>query len=193
MPPRISVNVRDYDPAMKLRTTIAYVTLLAGLAAVDKPAKSQWTTFGSPEGRFEVLMRGEVKQFPVEVENQFGTTTLHMNVATWDETMLVVNWVDYPPDVAQDLPEQLLDDSREAALENLGGKLVSEKPIKLVRHNGREILIEVAKQDRLFRVRVYLVGNRLYQTVLFGPPKAVRSTEAQKYLDSFKLTEAREK
>jgi hypothetical protein len=29
--------------------------------------------------------------------------------------------------------------------------------------------------------------------VLFGPPKAVKSKEAQKYLDSFKLTDAREK
>ena len=177
-----------------MTVTITCVAVLASaILAGDKPRKPQWESFASPEGRFEILMTGEVKQFPVEVENQFGTSTLHMNVATWDETMLVVNWVDYPPDVAQDLPGQLLDDSREAALDNLGGKLVSEKPIKLGRHDGREILIEVAKQDRLFRVRVYLAGNRLYQTVLFGPPKAVKSKEAQKYLDSFKLTDAREK
>ena len=181
---------------MRLPTTIACVTLLASLAAAagaDKPVKSQWTTFGSPEGRFDILMPGEVKQFPVEVENEFGMTVLHMNVATWDQTMLVANWVDYPPDAARDLPERLLDDAREGALENLGGRLVSEKPIKLGRFEGRELLIEVPRQDRLFRARVYLVGNRLYQTVLFGPPKAVRSKEAQRYLDSFKLIEVASK
>ena len=42
-------------------------------------------------------------------------------------------------------------------------------------------------------LRIYLVGNRLFQTVLFGPPKAVKSREAEKYLDSFKLTDARQK
>ena len=43
--------------------------------------------------------------------------------------------------------------------------------------------------DRLFRVRVYLVENRLYQTVVFGPPKFVKSKEAQRYLESFKVRE----
>jgi hypothetical protein len=133
-------------------------------------------------------MPGAVKQFTVEVENAFGLSVLHMNVAAPAvDVMLVANWVDYPPDLAADLPEQLLDDSREGALDNLGGKLVSEKEIKLGKHAGREILIEVAKQDRLFRVRVYLVENRLYQTVVFGPPKFVKSKEAERYLDSFKL------
>ena len=179
---------------MRPCTTIVFVGLLASiLGAADKPPKSNWTTYTSTEGRFEILMPGEVKQFPVEVQNEFGHSVLHMNVATWDQTMVVVNWLDYPPDVAQDLPEQLLDDSREGALDNLGGKLVSETAIKLGRHEGRELLIEVAKQDRLFRARIYLVGNRLYQTVLFGPPKAVKSKQAQQYLDSFKLINPREK
>jgi len=188
---RITVNSREYRVAPpRSGITITCVGLLVCAAvAADKPSKFQWNKFASPEGRFEILMPGEVKQFPVEIENEFGSSVLHMNVGTWDQTMLVVHWVDYPPDVARDLPEQLLDDSREGALDNLGGKLVSEKPIKLGRYEGRELLIEVAKQDRLFRARVYLVGNRLYQTVLFGPPKAVKSKEARRYLDSFKLIE----
>jgi hypothetical protein len=167
---------------------LAFLAFLACAVGADKPAQSKWTTFASPEGRFEILMPGEVKQFTVEVVNDFGPSVLHMNVATAGEgTMLVANWVDYPPELAADLPDQLLDESREGALDNLGGKLVSEREIKLGPHRGREILIEVAKQDRLFRVRVYLVENRLYQTVVFGPPKFVKSKEAGRYLDSFRL------
>lgn len=167
-------------------TSIICLALLLCAAAASDPAK--WTTFASPQGRFEILMPGEVKQFTVDVSNEFGASTLHMNVATLgDGTMLIANWVDYPPELVQELPEQLLDDSRESALDNLGGKLVSEKPIKLGKFEGREILIEVGKVDRLFRVRVYLIENRLYQTIAFGPPKFVKSREAQRYLDSFKL------
>ena len=171
---------------MNRSSRIAVLALLVTfIVGADKP---KWAAFASPEGRFEILMPGEVKQFTVEVENEFGPGVLHMNVATTGEgAMLVANWVDYPPDLAADLPEQLLDGSREGALDNLGGKLISEKEIKLGRHSGREILIEVPKQDRLFRVRVYLVGNRLYQTVVFGPPKFVKSKEAERYLNSFKL------
>ena len=42
---------------------------------------------------------------------------------------------------------------------------------------------------RLFRVRVYLVDQRLYQVVVFGTPEAATSKEADKFLDSFKLKE----
>jgi hypothetical protein len=175
---------------MKRSLRAVSLTLLlcaVGAAQRDPP---KWATFASPEGRFEILMPGEVKQFTVDVDNEFGTSVLHMNVATLpDGTMFVANWVDYPPDAVADFPAQILDDSREGALDNLGGKLVSEKEIKLNNHRGREILIEVAKQDRLFRVRMYLVENRLYQTVVFGPPKLVKSKDAQRYLDSFELTE----
>jgi hypothetical protein len=56
----------------------------------------------------------------------------------------------------------------------LNGKLVSEKDIMLGEHPGCEIFIDLAGGKRLFRARVYLVGQWLYQVVIFGNRVAVR-------------------
>ena len=83
----------------------------------------------------------------------------------------------------------MYDSSRDGAVANMEGKLVSEKNVKLGKHPGREIRINVAEGKRLFRVRVYLVEQRLYQVVVFGTPETATSKDADKFLDSFKLTE----
>jgi len=166
------------------RLAVLCVLLCCCAAAGDKP---KWKSFASVDGRFEVLMPGQVKSFDTDVANDLGPSVLHMNVATAGETMYVANWVDFPRDAVNELPDRMLDDSREGALENLDGELVSEKKIKLGQHPGREIVIKVEKLDRLFHARVYLVENRLYQVLAFGPPDVVKSRESQKFLDSFKL------
>jgi hypothetical protein len=38
-------------------------------------------------------------------------------------------------------------------------------------------------------VRVFLVEQRLYQVVVFGAPEVVTSKEADKFFDSFKVTD----
>ena len=72
-------------------------------------------------------------------------------------------------------------------MENLKGKLLSEKNIKLGDTPGRETQIEVAGGKKLFRARVYLADQRMYQVVVFGTKKAATSKEADRFLDSFKL------
>jgi len=42
---------------------------------------------------------------------------------------------------------------------------------------------------QLFRARVYLIEQRLYQVVVFGTKEAATSKDADKFLDSFKLAE----
>ena len=69
------------------------------------------------------------------------------------------------------------------------GTLASEKDIKLGEYPGREIQIDVANGNRLFRVRAYLVDQRLYQVVILGTKENATSKAADKFLDSFKLAE----
>jgi hypothetical protein len=102
--------------------------------------------------------------------------------------MYGANYCDFPAKIKKVPLKQIFDSSRDGAVGNLEGNLASEKDIKLGKHPGREIQI-VAGGKRLFRARVYLVDQRLYQVVVFGTKEAATSKEADKFLDSFKLAE----
>src|SRR5262249_5697914 len=105
------------------------------------------------------------------------------------KTMYGANYCDFPAEVKKVPLKQVYDSARDGAIANMEGKLTSEKAIKLGEHTGREIRIDVAGGKRLFRARVYLGEQRLYQVVVFGMPEAATSKEADKFLDSFKLAE----
>jgi hypothetical protein len=112
-----------------------------------------------------------------------------MNVIQVGKTMYGANFCDFPAAIKKVPPKQVFDSSRDGAIANLAGKLASEKDIKLGGHPGREIRIEVANGKQLFRVRVYLVDQRLYQVVILGTKEQATSKEADKFLDSFRLAE----
>jgi hypothetical protein len=155
-----------------------------------KPDDGQpdWKEFASKEGRFKLLMPGTPKQYKLDTESDFGKGVLHINTVEAGETMYGTNYCDFPAEVKKAPLKQVYDSSRDGAVANLEGKLASEKDIKLGEYPGREIRIEVAGGKKLFRARVYLVDQRLYQVVVFGTKETATSKEADKFLDSFKLT-----
>jgi hypothetical protein len=132
-------------------------------------------------------MPGTPKQEKAETESDFGKGVLHMNTVQAGRRMYGANYGDFPAAIKKVPIKQVFDSSRNGAVANLKGKLVREKDIKLDKHPGREVQIEVAGGKRLFRARVFLVERRLYQVVVFGTKDAATSKEADRSLDSFKL------
>jgi hypothetical protein len=167
-----------------LQLLLVAVTVLP-VCADDRP---DWKEFTSKEGRFKVLMPGTPKQTKADAESDFGKGVLYMNVAEAGRTMYGANYGDYPAKIKEIPIKQVFDSSRDGAVANLEGKLATEKDIKLGKHPGREIQIEVAGGKQIFRARVYLVEQRLYQVVVFGTKATAASKEADKFLDSFKLS-----
>jgi hypothetical protein len=166
--------------------TLLSTVLATSVRADDSPG---WKEFASKEGQFKVLMPGTPKQKKLDTESDFGKGVLYMNVVESGKTMYAANYCDFPPEIKKAALKQVYDSSRDGAVANMDGKLVSEKEVKLGENAGREIRIDVAEGKRLFRVRVYLIDQRLYQVVVFGTPEATTSKEADKFLDSFKLGE----
>jgi hypothetical protein len=165
---------------------LCFAVVANPIGADDQPA---WKEFASKEGRFKVLMPGTPKQDQAETESDFGKGVLHMNTAQAGKTLYGANYCDFPAEIKKAPLKQVFDSSRDGAVANLEGELAGEKDIKLGEYPGREIQIDVAGGKRLFRVRVYLVDQRLYQVVVFGTKEAATSKEADKFLDSFKLAE----
>ena len=172
---------------MRWSVVLMFVAGGAVTARADDPP--EWKEFISKDGRFTVLMPGTPKQDMAETESDFGKGVLHLNVAQAGPTMYGANYCDFPAAVKKAPLKQVFDSSRDGAVTNLEGKLVSEKDVKLGEYPGREIRIDVAGGKRLFRVRVFLVDQRLYQVVVFGTKDEATSKESDKFLDSFKQAE----
>ena len=95
-------------------------------------------------------------------------------------------------------PEDLLNRARDGALQNVSGKVTSEKPLTMNGHPGKEFSGDGVSpeadssgkhQEATFTARVFWVPPRLYQ-VLYVRPKTTSapSENGQKFLDSFQLT-----
>jgi hypothetical protein len=171
---------------MRWLIVLSFLCFSLGLACADEP--SEWKEFASKEGRFKVLMPTTPKPDDLETQSDFGKGVLHMNSVVINKVFYAANFTDFPAEVKKVPLKQLYDSSRDGAVANLKGKLAKEADIKLGSYTGREIQIDIA-DAKLFRARVYLVDNRLYQIVVMGPKDAAISKEADKFLDSFKLAE----
>ena len=66
-------------------------------------------------------------------------------------------------------------------------KLTSEEKVSLDGNPGRSFSADAGANGRL-KARIYLVKNRLYQVFVGGSQDKVSDADAQKFLDSFKLT-----
>jgi hypothetical protein len=172
-----------------MKTYFVIVCFAIGVSAAFAADAPEWKEFVSKEGRFKVLMPGAPKQDKAETESDFGKGLLHMNVAQAGMAIYGANYVDFPAEVKKAPLKQVYDSSRDGAVANMAGKLASEKDVKLGEYPGREIRIEVGEGKRLFRARVFLIEQRLYQVVVFGAPEVAASKDADKFLDSFKLAE----
>lgn len=95
-----------------------------------------------------------------------------------------VTVADYP-DAVQDLdPKAILDGVRDG-LKGPDGKVVSDDAVKVGGLPGREITIAAGKNR--VRVRLLLVGSRLYQVLVTGSETLATSKAADVFLDSFEL------
>ena len=199
--------VADAKPKSRIARNIAYaagavvvVAILACLAVflirtlsnapTDQPitpTEIEWQEF-TEEGRFSVTVpRALIKTMQKE-ETQIGEIDIHMFTTEYAGIEYGVGYNDYPPDLIGD-PQLRLDGARDGILANVNGKLLSEQPISIDDHPGRELTVEATENSRtiIAKVRIYLVENTLYQVLAVAPKDLSSSPDIAKFMDSFKL------
>ena len=80
----------------------------------------------------------------------------------------------------------MLEAGRDEAL-GKDGKLLSERRITLDSNLGREFDMEKLGGKVFVKVRVYFVVNRIYTLTAVGSSRERVSTNASRFLDSFRL------
>ncbi len=161
------------------------------LAAAAQAGETSLKEFKWEAGKCTVLMPGTPKELPPNkgVGPNGMTVETHMVLLDAGKHVYLLAYTANADllKASDELKKKALDDGRDAAVRNIKGKLTSEKDVKVAGEPGREIQIE-APGLGIYRARLVIIGDRLYQLVVAGPEEIARSKDADKFLDSFKVT-----
>jgi hypothetical protein len=174
---------------MMRRPLVFFLLLIAGWTS---PALAQgpshWKPFTSEKGCFTILFPGT----PLETTKPVVTGDRYLY---WQHFEVVgagwfvnVRYTDLSADVKKAEVEEVLEETTAEALDAVGGKLLAKKKILLDgKHPGRDFLLQLNTVVFLHS-RCSLVGQRLYTVDIQGLRDQVTSPEADRFLDSFRLT-----
>jgi hypothetical protein len=160
----------------------AMAFLLAGTALGDD---NDYTSKG---GKFTVRFPGKVVEKNM---SSAGLTAKGVGYEAKDGSYTVV-YADLPDAAAAALKtpeavETVLETLRDTAVEQLKGKLLDDKKIKLGGVAGMEL--KVALPDgKVMRNQLYLSGTRVYQVMIVGTKDFVAGNESDKFVKSFKIS-----
>ena len=119
-----------------------------------------------------------------------GALVITLYTLTEGNSIYVVSCNDFPTDqVAAANKDRVLDNIGQGAMTNIGATLDNQTSVDLDGHPGRDILghATIGGQNAVVRARVYLVGNRMIQTLVPGVKGQMSDANMQTYLTSLKL------
>jgi hypothetical protein len=167
--------------------------ILLGLALPLAPCAAlaqgpEWKEFVSKPGGFRVLLPGVPKEHKQKMQTPAGSVVLTLFVfePRKGEGTFGVGYSELTGSVKPGTQQKRLEKARDQAVAKAHGKLRNDKYITLQGWAGREFEIEVDGKLRV-RTRMFAVKNRLYQVLAIGPSDWLRSTDATRFLDSFRL------
>ncbi len=166
------------------------LALPLALCAEDKtPAP---VTVKSKEGKFSVTLPDKPAEKTNKVKTDVGELDLHSFLVDQNDRAMVVMYSDYPAgSVGAANADKVLAGCIEGNVKSLKGKLASEEKITTgkAKHVGREIRIEMPDKKGIYRARLFLVGDRLYQVVALGPDDFAKGKAVDAFLNSFAIDE----
>jgi hypothetical protein len=139
----------------------------------------EFSTFKSDTGRFSVDMPGTpkaLKQTINMIDNYAFAIELPQGRA------FLVSYFDLPPNL-----QLTLDTSLKAYAGGRRGTILSQKKVTLNdEFPGVEAQVQLP-DGKISRLRLFMVKQRQYQVVVDGSPEFVRSKDADRFLNSFRV------
>ncbi len=151
-------------------------------SALSSTSEKLWTDLVSTEGRFSVLFPKQPKK--TFSKNQF--VQMHTFEALVRKSRFAASYFDAPvPLDNPEVKEQIFELGKK---HHSAGRLIESKNIFLGEYLGKEYRYALnAPRGAQYVVKVYLVGQRVYQLDYYTPAKNSDLSEANKFFDSFKL------
>ncbi len=187
---------REYFAGRRLYQLIIFAA--KGYTATDRDAfmnsftitdVSDMQEFDSAEGRFSILMPGTPKadseQVALTNDTPARNATLYYFAVSQqnDNISYMVLYNDYPPDLANDAPEAVLQRARDGATQ--GKTLLTDTPVVLNGVPGRAYSYRDS-DGTTFDVHQYLAGRRLYD-VMIVTNKNYTAKDRDAFMNSFTI------
>jgi len=145
-----------------------------------------WKPLTEKEGGFSILFPGTPTENKQETKTPAGTVAVTFFVLEKEGITYVASYSVFPKEsVKARSEEKRLDNARDGAVASAKGKLENQRSIKIGKYPGRELMIQGEKN--FVRSRIFAVENRLYQTMVVGSKQQVSGSQADHFLDSFRL------
>jgi hypothetical protein len=181
-----SVRLGISSASVILALVSMVIGVASGAAAPSKPNQRSapiWRTYRSNEGGFVVSLPGRARRTKQAVDSPTGKDLVHFHtVEMGSDAAFSVVIFDGPENFLRTPPAVLLKGGRDSILAKAEGKLISERSLSLQGKPGWELVLAGPDGSTTW-VRIYLVGQRLYQVVAISPKRQ----DAQRFLDSFRL------
>lgn len=175
---------------VRVTISLALVTLLgvawhASAQTKEAPVKE----YISDKGKFKTVLPGKPSLTSKDLSIGRDGVTVPVTterVETATRAILSVSYADYPESFREVPPKAILDGVRDG-LKGSDGKISDETEIRFGpgKHPGRELRIVAGKN--VIRVRIVLVGTRLYEVMITGSKDAVSSSSAEAFWNGFEV------
>lgn len=148
-----------------------------------------WVTFEPEPTKFTSLFPGTPTRSTTPTPSAAGLMTQLEAQVSHRDTFYALGWMDFPAGAVID-NKKALDGARDGATKSAGGRIVSEKQVKLNgKHPGREIVFDVVSPLKARGyLHVYIVNKRFYQALVLQPDaKSGDKPNVDKFLEGFKV------
>jgi hypothetical protein len=167
------------------------LAILVTLVLVACGGAVGWREFRSNEGGFSIMMPGRPEEQSQKTATAFGTIESRVFLVEYKGAGYLLNYADYPPEIVQDSPEDvILDGVSLGVVAQSGGTLISSAAIRLGEYTGRELEINSPAGGSVLMVRIYLVGTRIFQLSVVSELRVNNSEDLAQFFNSFELLES---
>ncbi len=152
-------------------------------------SSAPWVTFEPEPAKFTSLFPGTPKRSSTPTPSAAGLMTQLEAQVSHRDTFYALGWMDFPVSAVID-NKKALDGARDGATKSAGGRIVSEKQVKLNgKHPGREIVFDVVSPLRARGyLHIYIVNRRFYQALVLQPDaKSSDKPNVDKFFETFKV------
>ena len=163
--------------------TIACMAVFS-IAAAAGAQKSDWKSYSYPADGFQANYPSVPELTKKDIPTEAGSFQLHTYLAEIGSAALNISVCDFGPKPPQKTPEEILEGTKNAALQNSSSHILREKKITLGNYPGLEF--QAQSENALVTARIYLVGNLMYETLVVAP-LGKPFPDTTRFLDSFQL------
>lgn len=167
--------------------SLSVLVLLASIASADEKKDSRLKEFSPKDTKLKVLLPGEPVETDVRAQGM-KAKSWRVDEKTQGYAIMVI-----------DLPEQVIKDDSRSPEERLEGALAGglwfatpnkEEPKKLFladKYPGLETTATLKNDERLLKMRTYLIDNQIVHLIVMGKPEFLKAEEATKFLESLQV------